>query len=223
MLPRCICAEYAGAGSHSGRERRVRVGGAEAGDAARAAVRGGRSGSTAAYGGAALIVATVAGGRTLPVHLRVVRVRAGACACVRVSVRVCVCVCVSSSSSCCCCCCCCCCCSSSFVSFVSSSSPSPSLSFAHLSQKRKHTRTTFPFLSCFAFDSACDTFLVFDLCLLCFVQSFYFSPRICFVFDSPFLFVCLLLSARRHRGGDPRLPEGKRNGEILRLRADHEL
>ena len=57
-------------------------GGAEAGDVARAAVRGGRSGSTAAYGGAALIVATVAGGRTLPVHLRVVRVRAGACACV---------------------------------------------------------------------------------------------------------------------------------------------
>ena len=55
------------------------LGGAEAGDAARAAVRGGRSGSTAAYGGAALIVATVAGGRTLPVPLRVVRVRAGAC------------------------------------------------------------------------------------------------------------------------------------------------
>ena len=84
MLPRCICAEYAGAGSHSGHERRVRVGGAEAGDAARAAVRGGRSGSTAAYGGAALIVATVAGGGTLPVPLRVVRVRAGACGCVRV-------------------------------------------------------------------------------------------------------------------------------------------
>ena len=78
MLPRCICAEYAGAGSHSGRERRVRLGGAGAGDAARAAVRGGRSGSTAAYGGAALIVATVAGRRTLPVPLRVVRVRAGA-------------------------------------------------------------------------------------------------------------------------------------------------
>ena len=69
MLPWCICAEYAGAGSHSGRERRVRVGGAGAGDAARAAVRGGRSGSIAAYGGAALIVATVAGRRTLLVPL----------------------------------------------------------------------------------------------------------------------------------------------------------
>ena len=71
MLPRCICAECAGAGPHFERERRVRVGGAGAGDAARAAVRGGRSGSTAAYGGAALIVATVAGGRTLPVPLQV--------------------------------------------------------------------------------------------------------------------------------------------------------
>ena len=80
MLPQCICAECAGAGPHFGRERRVRVGGAGAGDAARAAVRGGRSGSTAAYGGAALIVATVAGRRTLPVPLRVVRVRAGATA-----------------------------------------------------------------------------------------------------------------------------------------------
>ena len=88
MLPRCICADCAGAGPHFGRERRVRVGGAGAGDAARAAVRGGRSGSTAAYGGAALIVATVTGEQTLPVPLRVVRVRARACACVSVSVRV---------------------------------------------------------------------------------------------------------------------------------------